>query len=91
MLGIIPLRKVLQDAATLKHVDGLPVRERVRDGGDPAVWVDLQEPGFLLGILTEFDLVDFVGEAITGRQLATARRGSRGGIHTLIPQALVIS
>ena len=63
MLGIIPLDKILQYRPALKDPDSLPIRKRVRDGGDAAIGVDLEEPRLLLLVLAERELGDLVLEA----------------------------
>lgn len=52
---VIPGDEVLQDGATLKDADGLPVLGGVGDGRDAAVGVDLEEPGLLLLVVLEAD------------------------------------
>lgn len=73
MLSVISLSEVLQDTPALEHADRLAVRESVGYGWNAAVGVDLQEPWLLLGVFAEFDLVDFVGEAVGPELLALNR------------------
>lgn len=63
MVLVVLLDQVLLDAPGLEEVDGLAVREGVRQGGDTAVGVDGQEPGLLLRVLADVDVGHLVGEA----------------------------
>lgn len=61
---VVLLDEVLQNTPGLEEADLLPVAgEGICQGGDAAVGVDFEEPGLLLGVLRDVDLVDFVGEA----------------------------
>jgi hypothetical protein len=51
VLRIIPLDKVLHDAAALKQTDGIAIGEFVCQRGDAAIGVDLQEPRLFLRVL----------------------------------------
>jgi len=64
MIGIVLLNQVLKDTSTLEQADQFAIGEGVREGGDTAVGVDLEEPGFFLGVGFHVDLVDFVREAV---------------------------
>lgn len=50
MVGVILLCQVLQNAAGLEQADLLAVTESVRQSGDAAVGVDLEEPAAQLSV-----------------------------------------
>ena len=62
VLGVVFGDEVLHYGAGFEKPDGFPVGEGVGEGGDAAVGVDGEEPGFFLGVLRDVDFVDFVGE-----------------------------
>jgi hypothetical protein len=66
MLGIISVYKILHDASRFEEVDSLPVRKRISESGNAAIGVYSTEPRFLLCVLADVDLVDFVGETVEG-------------------------
>lgn len=55
MVLVVAVDEVLQDGARLKDANGLAVGPGVCDGGDAAVGVDFEEPGFFLLILCHFN------------------------------------
>ena len=63
VVRIVLLGEVLEDGAGFEDADLLAVGEGVGDGGDAAVGVDFEEPGFFLGVFGDVDFVGFVGEA----------------------------
>lgn len=63
MLLVVAVRQVQENGATLKEANGRPVRVRVRQRRNAAIWVDLKEPGFLLFLLGEVDSRDLVLQA----------------------------
>lgn len=63
VLPIIPLSKVLKDTTAFKDPNVLAIRERVCDGGDPSVGIDLQKPRLLLLIGGDVDVLGLVGKA----------------------------
>jgi hypothetical protein len=62
VLGIVALHKILHDASRFEEVDCLAIAECVGQGGYAAVRVDCEEPGLLLNVLGDIDLMGFVGE-----------------------------
>lgn len=53
---VISVHKVLHDGGTLKKPNGLAIFKGVRQGGDAAIGVDLQEPRLLLRVLAKFNV-----------------------------------
>ena len=62
MLGVVSFDEVLHDGAGFEKPDGFTVGECVGDGGDTAVGVYVEEPGFFLDVGLDVEVVDFVGE-----------------------------
>ena len=63
MIFVISGYEILQDRPRFEDVDLLAVGESVHDGGDTAIWVDLQEPGLFLCVLGELNFMHFIREA----------------------------
>lgn len=63
MLSVVSIHEILQDTSGLEDSDLLAVSKCIRDGWYAAVGVYLEEPRLLLGVLSEFDGHNFVGEA----------------------------
>lgn len=58
MVLVVSVREVLEDGTALKNANLLAVWQLVRQSGQAAVGVDLEEPGLLLLILHHLDGVD---------------------------------
>lgn len=58
MVLVIPVHEILQDRAALKDAERRAVGPGVRDGGDAAVGVDVEEPLLLLLVLAQVDGAD---------------------------------
>lgn len=61
MVLVVLVDEVLEDGARFEETDLLAVGVSVCYGGDTSVWVDLEEPGFLLDIGGDVDVLGFVG------------------------------
>lgn len=48
MVRIVPVHQILLDAARLEELDGCAVLQRVRQGWDAPVGIDVQEPRLLV-------------------------------------------
>jgi hypothetical protein len=62
----LPVNKILHNTPTLKDSNLLAIAESVRDGWNAAVGIDLEEPGFFLGVFGELDFGRFVWEPVSG-------------------------
>ena len=60
---IVLLSQIHQYTPALEQTNCLSIVEGVREGGDAAVWVDLEEPGFFLLVGGDVDVLGFVGQA----------------------------
>lgn len=57
---IIALNQVLHDASRLEQVNGLAISELVGQRRDTTIWVDGEEPVFLLCVLADVNLLNLV-------------------------------
>ena len=64
MFGIVLLHEILHYGPRLKEPYGLSVGKGVRECWDSSVGIDLEKPGFLLSVLHDVDLVDFVWQPL---------------------------
>lgn len=67
VLRVVAVYKVLHDTSRFEEIDSLSIGEGIGECRDAAIRVDGEEPVFLLRVLTDFDLVGFVGEAGVGK------------------------
>lgn len=77
VLRIVALNQVLHDASRLEQVDGLSVSELVSQCRDAAIGIDRKEPVFLLRVLADIDLLDFVGKTAIVSDDALQRHHSK--------------
>ena len=62
MLGIVLLYEICHDASRLEEPDTLPIGKSVRQCRDPTIGIDGEEPGLLLGVFLDIDMVCLVGK-----------------------------
>lgn len=79
VLRVVSINEILQDTSGLEDSDLLAVSKGICDGWYAAVWVYLEEPRLLLGVLSEFDGHNFIREAsfnvLAISQLVTSLQG----------------
>jgi len=63
VVRIILLDEVLHDGARLEEIDSLAISEGIRQGWNATIGIYGKEPGFFLGVLGDFDLLDLVRDA----------------------------
>lgn len=61
MVLVVLVGEVLEDGARFEETDLLAIGVGVCYGGDTSVWVDFEEPGLLLNVGGDIDVLGFVG------------------------------
>jgi hypothetical protein len=62
VLGIVLLRKILQDASGFEQVDLLAIRKGVCQSRNTAIGIDFEKPGFLLRVLLQVNFLSLIGK-----------------------------
>ena len=60
VVRIIPVDEVLHYRAALEQSDELTILELVGQGWNSTIWIDLEKPRLLLGVLRDIDLLNLV-------------------------------
>lgn len=64
IIGVVAFNEVLHDASRLEQVDSLTISELVCQRRNATIWVDCQEPVFLLRILADVNFLNFIGQTV---------------------------
>ena len=64
MLNIVLLYEIGHNASRFEKPDTLTIRKSVRQRRDPTIGIDGKEPGLLLGVFLDIDMVCLVGKPI---------------------------
>jgi hypothetical protein len=82
VLGVILLRKILQDASGFEQVDGLAIREGVCQSRNAAIGIDFKKPGFFLGVLLQVNFLNLVGKPNDQRSAIYLTRSAESEAHS---------